>query len=326
MEGEAVDKEAIHLPVLCDVCVDLLSPALQEPGSVMIDATLGMGGHTSAILGACPNARVVGIDRDTQALDMATKRLSEYGDRFIGFHGTYDQIDEVARIYGRDGYVDGILMDLGVSSMQLDEAERGFAYAKDGPLDMRMDATQGMSAAQYLATTEEREIARVLRVYGEERFAPRIARLITDRRDVAPIGTTGDLLETVREAIPAGARRKGGNPAKRTFQAIRIAVNDELTILERALPAALRSLTVGGRIVVESYQSLEDRMVKRLFNEGFSNTAPPDIPVIRPEDEPRLKALVRGAMKADEDEVVRNPRAKSVRLRAAEVLVPWGIK
>lgn len=319
-----MSPETRHVPVLRDMCVQLLAPALQNSDSVMIDATLGMGGHTEAVLENCPQARVIGIDRDPQALEIASRRLEPFGARFLPFHGTYDQIDEVARAYGVGGLVDAILMDLGVSSLQLDEAERGFAYAQDGPLDMRMDPTKGISAQEYLATVDESELVRVLRTYGEERFAPRIAAALIRRRQEMPLAGTAELADLVREAIPAAGKRKGGNPAKRTFQAIRIAVNDELGILERTLPRALSALRPGGRIVVESYQSLEDRLVKRTFAEGFTSTAPLDLPVIPESDAPRLKALTHGALKADEAEIARNPRAKSVRLRAAELIAPWG--
>ncbi len=214
-------------------------------------------------------------------------------------------------------------MDLGVSSLQLDEADRGFAYSKDAPLDMRMDATNGQSAADLLATASEGELIRILRTYGEEKFAPRIARLIIRRRDDAPITRTGELVDIIREAIPAPARRTGGNPAKRTFQALRVAVNDELTILERALPRALSSLRVGGRLVVESYQSLEDRIVKDVLRRGSTSAAPPGLPIIPDEMAPSLRLLTKGANKADQAEQDHNPRSASVRLRGAELIREW---
>ena len=214
-------------------------------------------------------------------------------------------------------------MDLGVSSLQLDEAERGFAYSKDAPLDMRMDSTTGPSAADLLATASEGELIRILRTYGEEKFAPRIARLIIRRRDTAPITRTGALVDIIREAIPAPARRTGGNPAKRTFQALRVAVNDELTILERALPRALGSLRVGGRLVVESYQSLEDRIVKDVLRRGSTSSAPPGLPIIPEEMAPSLRLLTKGANKADQAEQDHNPRSASVRLRGAELIREW---
>ncbi len=214
-------------------------------------------------------------------------------------------------------------MDLGVSALQLDEADRGFAYSKDAPLDMRMDATSGQSAADLLATASEGELIRILRTYGEEKFAPRIARLIIRRRDDAPITRTGELVDIIREAIPAPARRTGGNPAKRTFQALRVAVNDELTILERALPRALSCLRVGGRLVVESYQSLEDRLVKDILRRGSTSAAPPGLPIIPDEMVPSLRLLTKGANRADRAEQDHNPRSASVRLRGAELIREW---
>jgi 16S rRNA (cytosine1402-N4)-methyltransferase len=213
-------------------------------------------------------------------------------------------------------------MDLGVSSLQLDEPERGFSYAQDAPLDMRMDPTTGPTAAEVLNTYDERDLVRVLRSYGEERFAPRIARSIVRARAKAPLERTGELVDLIRDAIPAAARATGGHPAKRTFQALRIEVNGELDALARALPESVEALAVGGRIVVEAYQSLEDRMVKRTFAAGATSSAPPDLPVERPEHAPYLKLLTRGAEQADADEVALNPRAQSVRLRAAERVRP----
>ena len=214
-------------------------------------------------------------------------------------------------------------MDLGVSSLQLDDAGRGFSYSQDAPLDMRMDPTRGVSAAELLATAPQEEITRILRAYGEERFAPRIARLVVARRGARPLTRTGQLVDIVREAIPAPARRTGGNPAKRTFQALRVAVNDELAILERALPAALASLRVGGRLVVESYQSLEDRIVKNVLRSGSTVSAPPGLPVVPDEARPRLALLTRGAGRAPASEQEKNPRSASVRLRGAELIRPW---
>ncbi len=318
----------LHEPVLCDTCVELLAPALTAPGSIMIDATLGLGGHTEAVLQAIPTATVIGIDRDRQALELAKQRLLPFGDRFVSHHGTYDEIREVAERFGHQGgeysgKVDAILADLGVSSMQLDDPERGFAYAQDGPLDMRMNQDEGISAEELIATSSTSELTRILRLYGEERFAPRIAQAIVRARDAGELTTTNQLAELVRNAIPATGKRKGGNPAKRTFQALRIAVNDELTILERTVPKALESLRLGGRLVVESYQSLEDRLVKNVFASGLTDTAPLDLPVIPDEDRPRLRALTRGALQANEEEIIANPRAKSVRLRAVELISPW---
>jgi 16S rRNA (cytosine1402-N4)-methyltransferase len=315
----AGDAAELHRPVLAERCLDLLAPALAEPGCVMVDATLGMGGHSELVLTACPHARVIGIDRDPQALDLASRRLAPFGPRFHAVHAVYDQIGAVVQDrLGPGGRVQAILFDLGVSSLQLDDAERGFAYAQDAPLDMRMDPTTGRTAAEILAEADEPALRRILREYGEERFAGRIAAAIVRRRRESPLRRSGELVELVRESIPAAARRTGGNPAKRTFQALRIAVNSEIDVLERALPRAVEALAVGGRIVVEAYHSLEDRAVKRVLTAGATASTPPGIPVVREEDEPYLRLLTRGAEEADDAERALNPRSASVRLRAAE--------
>ncbi|UFU05129.1 16S rRNA (cytosine(1402)-N(4))-methyltransferase RsmH [Ruania halotolerans] len=313
-----------HLPVLAQRCLDLLEPAVNSPGAVLIDATLGLGGHAEAALRRFEQLRVIGIDRDPAAIAAAQVRLAEFGDRFCAVHAVYDEIAAVAATYGTSahapGRVQGILFDLGVSSMQLDEAERGFSYAQDAPLDMRMDQSTGPTAADLLAHESEADLRRILYQYGEEKFAPRIAGAIVRARAQEPITRSGQLVQLVRENIPHAARRTGGNPAKRTFQALRIAVNAELDVLARALPAALDALAVGGRIVVESYQSLEDRLVKQALAAGARSSAPVGLPVTLPEHEPSLRLLTRGAERADEDEVTRNPRSASVRVRAAERL------
>lgn len=306
-----------HTPVLLDRCLDLLAPALTGRAAVVVDATLGMGGHSEAMLERFADLRVIGLDRDPQALELASRRLERFGGRFTAVHTVYDRVlDVVAERVGAP--VQGVLMDLGVSSLQLDEAERGFAYAQDAPLDMRMDPTTGPTAADVLATADERELVRILREYGEERFAPRIAREVVRRRQVRPLTRTGELVDVVRAAIPAAARQTGGNPAKRTFQALRIEVNGELAALERALPAAVESLAVGGRIVVMAYQSLEDRLVKRALAAGATVSAPAGLPVVPDTHLPYLTLLTRGAERADAQEQARNPRSTPVRLRAAE--------
>lgn len=321
--GEPTDADAAsrHIPVLLQRCLDLLAPALAAPGAVLVDATLGMGGHTEGVLRAFEEVRVVGIDRDPQALALAGRRLAPFGDRFTPVHAVYDEIPDVLDDLGLPS-VQGVLMDLGVSSLQLDETERGFAYAHDAPLDMRMDPTRGVTAADVLNTYDERALARVLHVYGEERFAARIARAVVRRREQEPLARTAELVDLVRASIPAATRRTGGHPAKRTFQALRIEVNGELAALERALPAAVESLAVGGRIVVESYQSLEDRLVKRALAAGATSSAPPDLPVEPATHAPYLRLLTRGAEEADAEELARNPRSQSVRLRAAERVRP----
>ena len=316
------DASRLHVPVLLNECLDMLAPAIEAPGSVLIDATLGMGGHTEAALKRFPELTVFGIDRDPAAIELASARLAPFGSRFRAFHTTYDNMAEVAD-EAPGAMVDGILMDLGVSSLQLDEEERGFSYSHDAPLDMRMNPTVGVSAAQLLASASKEEITRILRVYGEEKFASKIAARIVRDRETQPLTRTSQLAQIVRDSIPAAARRTGGNPAKRTFQALRIAVNDELTILEAALPAALERLRVGGRIVIESYQSLEDRLVKDIFRRGATDQAPAGIPLIPEELQARLQLLTRGAQLADDTEKSHNPRSASVRLRGAQMIRPW---
>ncbi|MFN8194989.1 MAG: 16S rRNA (cytosine(1402)-N(4))-methyltransferase RsmH [Nocardioidaceae bacterium] len=306
-----------HDPVLLDRVVALLAPALSHPEAVMVDATLGLGGHTEAVLSACGLARVVGIDRDPEALRLAGERLAPYGDRFTPAHAVYDEIPDVLADLGLDA-VDAVLFDLGVSSMQLDLRERGFAYAEDAPLDMRMDPTTGPTAADVLNTYAADELARVLREYGEERFARKIAAAVVRERARQPFTTSARLVELLYREIPAPARRTGGHPAKRTFQALRMEVNDELAVLRRAIPAAIDALRVGGRVVVESYHSLEDRLVKRAFTARTRTDVPDDLPFVPADHEPELRLVTRGAEKADEREIHANPRAASVRLRAVE--------
>ncbi|MDN4473663.1 16S rRNA (cytosine(1402)-N(4))-methyltransferase RsmH [Demequina zhanjiangensis] len=316
------DAASRHVPVMRDRCVELMAPALQHEGAVAIDGTLGMGGHTEALLERCPRARVVGIDRDEQAIALASERLARFGDRFLAHHATYDDMSGALAAAGADA-ADAILLDLGVSSLQIDEADRGFSYAQDAPLDMRMDRSEPRTAADLLRDEDERELTRILRVYGEERFAPRIARAIVRRRETAPLTRSTELAELVLEAMPAAARHApGGHPAKRTFQALRIAVNRELEVLERAVPAAVESVGVGGRVVIMSYHSLEDRLVKRAFAAGSEVDAPPGLPVVPDEAQPYLRLLTRGAEKASELEAQENPRSKPVRLRAVERLRP----
>jgi 16S rRNA (cytosine1402-N4)-methyltransferase len=306
-----------HVPVLLARVLELLAPALSVPDAVVVDATLGMAGHAEALLIAHPNARLVGIDRDADALALAADRLEPFATRITLVHAVYDQLPDVIARLGLPA-VDGILFDLGVSSLQLDEVERGFSYAQDAPLDMRMDQTAGQTAADVVNTYSAADIARVLRVYGEERFASRIANAVVRERVRQPLVSTARLAELVRDSIPAAARRTGGNPAKRTFQALRIEVNGELSALEQAIPAAVASIRVGGRVVVLSYQSLEDRLVKQVFTSGAASTSPSDLPVELPGHAPRLRLLTRGAEQATDDEVAANPRAASVRLRAIE--------
>jgi 16S rRNA (cytosine1402-N4)-methyltransferase len=306
-----------HVPVLRDRTVALLAPALELPGAVVVDATLGLGGHSEALLQQCPNALLVGIDRDPQALELAGRRLAGFGDRVRLVHAVYDELPQVLDDLGIPD-VRGVLMDLGVSSLQLDEAERGFAYSVDAPLDMRMDGSDGTTAADVVNTYSAQDLTRVLRDYGEERFAKRIASAIVRERASRPFSTSARLVELVRDNVPAATRRTGGNPAKRTFQALRIEVNQELEVLERAVPAAVAALAVGGRIAVLAYHSLEDRIVKRTFTAGARSTTPPGLPVELADHAPALRLLTRGAETADVVETASNPRAASARLRAAE--------
>ena len=313
-----------HVPVLLDRCVELLAPALTRTsrdgdGAVLVDATLGAGGHTERFLREFSGLRVVALDRDPDALRIAGARLSQFDDRLTVVRTRYDGIGRALTENGyRAGEVQGILFDLGVSSMQLDRTDRGFSYAADAPLDMRMDPDAPLTAAEIVNTYDEKALARVLREFGEERFAGRIAKQIVRRRTRHPFRTTGELVELLYEAIPAPARRTGGHPAKRTFQALRIAVNAELDSLRDALPSALEALAPGGRIVVMAYQSLEDRIVKAAFTEASASRTPPGLPVELPGHGPRFVALTRGAERAAPDEIEQNPRSAPVRLRALE--------
>lgn len=308
---------ALHVPVLLERVLELLAPALDAAGAVVVDATLGLGGHSEAMLRAHPRLRLVGLDRDPQALARSRERLAPYADRIELVHAVYDQLPEVLDELAIRS-VTAVLFDLGVSSMQLDMTERGFSYSQDAPLDMRMNGEDELTAEQIVNNYPVPRLARVLREFGEERFALRIAQAIARRRAQAPINSTAELAELVRNAIPAATRRTGGHPAKRTFQALRIEVNAELAAVEAAIPAGLQALTVGGRIVVLAYHSLEDRIVKRSFAELAGDRTPPDLPVPLASAGPQIRLLSRGSEPASEAEVAANPRAASVRLRAAE--------
>lgn len=311
-----------HIPVLLDRCVQLLTPALTRrnddgTGAVLVDATLGAGGHSERFLTELPGLQLIGLDRDPNALATAGARLAPFGDRARLVRTRYDGIAAAIAECGQSR-IDGVLFDLGVSSMQLDLAERGFSYSVDAPLDMRMDPDARLTAAEILNTYDAKEITRILRDFGEERFAGRIADKIVRRRARQPFTTTGELVELLYEAIPAPARRTGGHPGKRTFQALRVAVNGELDSLRAALPAALAALSEGGRIVVMAYQSLEDRIVKHAFSAATASRTPPGLPMELPGHEPEFVTLTRGAERADEQEIERNPRSAPVRLRALE--------
>jgi 16S rRNA (cytosine1402-N4)-methyltransferase len=310
-------REPAHVPVLLDRVLALLGPALADRPAVVVDATLGLGGHAEALLQAHPRLTLVGLDRDPAALARSRDRLTPYAERIHLVHAVYDRMPDVLAGLGYAG-VEGVLFDLGVSSMQLDVVDRGFAYAHDAPLDMRMDQSGGATAAEIVNEYSVAELARVLRDYGEERFALRIAQAIDRARRVAPLRSTAQLAELVREAIPAATRRHGGHPAKRTFQALRIEVNAELAAVRDAVPAALDALTLGGRIVVLAYHSLEDRIVKQELAARATDTTPTELPVPLPERGPQLRLLTRGAEQASDAEIAANARATSVRLRAAE--------
>jgi len=306
-----------HVPVLLSRVCALLSPVAAHPGAVILDATLGLGGHAEALLAASSELRIIGLDRDPAALRLSRERLASYGGRIQFVHTRFDALADVLHESGIDG-VDGVLFDLGVSSMQLDEADRGFSYARDTGLDMRMDSTATLTAEQVVNTYSRAELARVLRAYGEERFASRVAAAIVRERERAPITRSAALAEVVRTAIPAATRRTGGHPAKRTFQGLRIEVNGELAALEAALPAAIDALRPEGRLVAISYHSLEDRIVKRALTRATRDSTPLDLPVLLPQARPRLRMLTRGAELPTAHEIEVNPRAASAKMRSAE--------
>lgn len=311
-----------HISVMLDRCVAHLTPSIERAISaqrkpVIVDATLGLGGHTEALLKRFPELTVIGIDRDEIALERARKRLASFGDRFKSSHAVFDQIKEVVTEHGFTS-ITGALFDLGVSSIQLDESERGFSYSQEAPLDMRMDRSHGITAAEIVNTYAPGKLVQILRAYGEEKFATRIVENIVKAREKAPLNSTTELATLVKESIPAATRRTGGNPAKRTFQALRIEANDELGAIARALPIALEILEVGGRIVVLSFQSLEDRIVKEIFVNLSTSKAPRNLPIDLPEFAPKFSLVVRSSETPDQGELDANPRSASVRLRAIE--------
>lgn len=318
------DIAAIHRPVLLDACVELVTGGLAEQSApVIVDCTLGLAGHATAFLKAAPNATLVGIDRDEQALALATQRMRAegLGDRFVPVHAAFDAFADVLAAHGIDA-VDAVFMDLGLSSLQIDQEERGFSYSHDAPLDMRMDAGQELTAAQVLARYDEAELAHIFATYGEERFARQIARrIVRERQDGHELTTSAELSELVDRVVPQ-AHRPAGNPAKRVFQALRIEVNGELDKLARTLPQIANALNVSGRLVVESYHSLEDRTVKSFMAQGLKADVPAGMPVVPPEARPFFEELTRGAIKADEAEIAANPRSASVRLRAVRLVRP----
>lgn len=307
-----------HIPVLLDECLDALAPAIDMDDAVVVDGTLGLGGHSEALLARFPALTVIGIDRDTAALHLATQRLAPFGSRFVGVHTTYDHIADALVVASRTR-ANGILLDLGISSMQIDERDRGFAYAMDAPLDMRMDQTTGQTAADVLREYDEGDLIRIFREYGEEKLAPRYARAIVAARAIEPIERSEQLVTILNDATPY-ALRNAGHPAKRVFQALRIEVNGELDILRTAIDNALSALAVGGRLVVLSYHSLEDRIVKLAFAAASSSSAPHDLPVVPVSLRAGYRLVFSGARTASPAEIARNSRAASVKFRAIERL------
>lgn len=306
----------IHLPVSLERSIELLTPAITSKSHpIIVDGTLGLAGHSYELLRRFPQLTIIGIDRDQQAIEIAKKRLEQFSGRVRVYQDTYDNLTQILDDFGTE-YVDGIFLDLGVSSLQLDSIERGFSYSQDAPLDMRMNQNQDLTAMKILATYSQSDLTRVLREYGDEKFAPKIARAIIEARGSDPIIKTHALVELIKRVIPAPARRTGGNPAKRTFQALRIEVNSELSILERALPVALEKLAVGGRLVVLSFQSLEDKIVKREFAKVVESQLPKGFPIDLPGYQNKFALLFNGSQKASEEEITSNPRAQSVRIRA----------
>ncbi len=308
-----------HDPVLVGRIVELLAPAATD-GGIVIDATVGLGGHSEALLASFPTITVVGVDRDPEALALASARLAGYGDRFVPFSSVFDDISgAVAAAGGNDAAA--VLFDLGVSSLQLDSDARGFAYSRSTRLDMRMDPRSGVTAEDVVNDYSPGELEQVFALYGEERFARRIAHRIATERQQRRITTTDQLSAICDAAIPAAARRKG-HPAKRVFQGLRIEVNGELDALRLGLEHSVRTLRPNGRVAVLSYHSLEDRIVKRAFAAGARPPVPAGLPVIPDDARPFLRLLTRGAEQASDSEVRDNPRAASVRLRAVQRILP----
>jgi 16S rRNA (cytosine1402-N4)-methyltransferase len=307
----------LHAPVMLERCLEVLGEALNGKPAVMVDGTLGLGGHSEAFLEKFPQLTLIGIDRDTNALALAGERLAKYGDRIHLVHAVYEEILDVVQDLGFQE-VDAILLDLGVSSMQLDEADRGFAYSYDAPLDMRMDTSRGITAQQVVNTYDEKDLARIFKEFGEERFAKPVAKAIVAQRSVEAFTTSAGLTQLIAKVIPFIPGKSSGHPAKRVFQALRIEVNGELEVLSRTMPAAIESLAVGGRILVLAYHSLEDRLVKQALAAASTSSAPIELPIELPEHAPILKLVVKGAEMASEAEIQENPRAASVRLRAAQ--------
>ena len=310
-----VEKDYGHKPVLLEESLRALDI---RPGGTYVDGTLGRAGHSLEILRRLEGGRLIGIDQDQSAIDAARERLADFLDRVTLVHGNFRDLGDILRDLGVRG-VDGMLFDLGVSSPQLDEPERGFSYMHDAPLDMRMDSTAGLDAAEVVNAWSYEELRRILYEYGEERFAPQIARAIVRRREERAIETTGELVEVIRSAMPAAALREKQHPAKRSFQAIRIAVNGELDALPPMLDAAAEALLPGGRLAVITFHSLEDRIVKQRLRELATGcTCPPEFPVCVCGKKPKLRLVNRKPVVSGPAELAENPRARSAKLRAAE--------
>jgi 16S rRNA (cytosine1402-N4)-methyltransferase len=307
----------LHTPVALEYALEMLGPALEGKPAIMVDGTLGLGGHTEAFLEKFQQLTVIGIDRDESALALAAKRLERFGDRVRFANAVYSEILEVLEDEGIK-LVDAVLLDLGVSSMQLDEADRGFAYSFDAPLDMRMNQSEGKTAADILNTYSEVELARIFKEFGEERFAKQVAKAVVERRKSKQFVGSSDFASLVSGVVPFIPGKTTGHPAKRVFQALRIEVNGELEILEETIPAAIDALALGGRILVMSYHSLEDSIVKKALIEAATSLTPIDMPIELPEHAPVIRILTKGTAVASEAEKIKNPRAASVRMRAAE--------
>ena len=308
---------SLHKPVLLERCIELLGEALNNDSAILVDGTLGLGGHSEAFLQRFPKLTLVGIDRDENALKLAGERLAPFADRIHLVQAVYSDIPEVLEELGLN-LADAVLLDLGVSSMQLDERDRGFAYSFDAPLDMRMDKSADLTAAAVLNEYAEADLAGIFKNYGEERYAKPIAKQIVKVRSSQPFVNSKQLTEIIAKIVPFIPGKSSGHPAKRVFQALRIEVNSELEILEETIPAVIDSLRIGGRVLVLSYQSLEDRIVKQALAAASTSSAPIELPIELAEHAPVLRLVVRGAEKASEEEIQENPRSASVRLRAAE--------
>jgi 16S rRNA (cytosine1402-N4)-methyltransferase len=308
-----------HIPVLFHEIMDIMAP---QPGEVFVDCTLGGGGHSRGFLERMgDDGRLIGIDQDTNALQAAGANLAEFGDRVTYVHSNYNNLDEILNTYAPDG-VDGILFDIGVSSHQLDEKDRGFSYMQDAPLDMRMNQSQNFSAWDVVNTYSEEELHRIIKEYGEERWAKRVAQFIVEFRKEKPVETTGELVDIIKRAIPKGAREEGSHPAKRTFQAIRIEVNDELGVLTRTISVAAKHLKKGGRLGIISFHSLEDRIVKEQFRYLASDCiCPLELPFCQCDKVSEVKILTRKPVTATKEELEANSRSKSAKFRAVVKIV-----